>query len=208
MRITLIVLLSVFVLACNTTPKNQNSIVETKDEYVIDSNAMALNDQAMKLHIFGPNDSLLLDSAIYLLDKATNMDSNYFIAYSNKIMYLFMKGDWDRALETNRKIRDLQPGVPNWIMREGWINEMLGKTSQANYYYKEGVISFEELLSDSSKYHWTIEFDYAHALVFVDQYEQGEMVIEKLQKQYPNELTLIGYELPKKELILTIAVGK
>lgn len=96
--------------------------------------AVQLNNQAMTLVSYIDNaDSS--KKAISLLDQATKIDSNYFMGYSNKLMFFFQLKQFDKLIQTNNKLIQLRPSAHDLYLRGGMFYEQIGDTVYANSYF-------------------------------------------------------------------------
>jgi tetratricopeptide (TPR) repeat protein len=107
-------------------------------KHKVDPTAVQLNNQAMKLVRFIDNaDSS--KKAISLLDKATLMDSNYFLGYSNKLMFYYQLKQLDKLIWTNNKLIQLRPSAHDLYLRGGIFYEQIGDTVSANGYFNKSL---------------------------------------------------------------------
>ena len=72
--------------------------------------AVQLNGQAMDLIRFNENPDSAA-KALALLDKATTIDSKYFLAYFNKLMFLSPFKKIDEEIRINNKLITLRPDL-------------------------------------------------------------------------------------------------
>lgn len=79
------------------------------------------------------------NKAIYLLDKATEIDSSYFLGYSNKLMFYYQLKRFDKALLTNNKLIQLRPNAHDLYLRSGMLLTQLGDTATAKMYFTRGL---------------------------------------------------------------------
>src|SRR5262245_4316237 len=75
-----------------------------------DKRAIELNERAVKLF-----QERKTDSALILLDKAIQIDSNHFYAYGNKCGYLWQLNRNEEALETARQFKNPSGGTYSWL---------------------------------------------------------------------------------------------
>jgi len=149
-------------------------------------------------------DTIKVDSAILLLDLATELDSLYFLGYVNKIRFLMIKEDFKRLLETNKRIRQLRPGQPSWIIQRGLILELSGDIEEATVEYENGVKEYENILHSDSNLSWEFELEFAESLVLANNYERALKIIEKMRDQYPDLEIWAAYKLHTKDELLEL----
>ena len=175
---------------------------ESKSDYKPDPESIELNNQALEITISHSDDSMKIDSAISLLDKATVVDSLYFLGYANKMLFLMIKQDFPRLLETNKRIRELRPNQPNWVIQRALILELSGEIDKANREYKKGVSGYEQIIASEANLSWEFELEYAQSLVMANHYDKAQKIINRLKKENPDLEIWEAFELQtKKELL-------
>jgi len=112
--------------------------------------AIELNKQAMTLVSFidNPDSS---QKAINLLDKATTIDTNYFLGYANKLMFYYQLHQFDKALLTNNKLIQLRPTAHDLYLRSGMLYTQLGDTTNAKTYFTKGLTICNSVLDTMTK---------------------------------------------------------
>lgn len=129
-------------------------------KHIEDSKARQLNDSAIKL--IGKGGSY--EQAILLLNKATEIDSDYFTAYWNKIAYQNKLKKYSSALKTATELNRLRPNMPEYYVTVGMLAEKTGDTISCNKYYKDGLAHFNNILdtmNEKSKNYGTFMMDKA-----------------------------------------------
>ena len=116
----------------------------------VDSAAVQFNNQAMALVPFIDNaDSS--KKAISLLDKATEIDSGYFLGYSNKLMFYYQLEQFEKALLTNNKLIQLRPNAYDLYLKSGMLYSQLGDTTNAKTYFTKGLTICNSVLDTMKK---------------------------------------------------------
>jgi tetratricopeptide (TPR) repeat protein len=116
--------------------------------------AIELNNKAIKMYSYigdesiSMHDSLLIDSAIVLLNKAIKIDNQYYLAYANKAMMLARCKLYTNAIETLDQIIKIRPNYAEGIANQGFIYEKTGDLNKANEKYKEAINAYLRRLSD------------------------------------------------------------
>lgn len=111
---------------------------QTSVKHKPDPAAVQLNNQAMTLVRYIDNaDSS--KKAISLLDQATNIDSNYFMGYSNKLMFFFQLKQFDKLIQTNNILLQLRPSAHDLYLRGGMFYQQIGDTVSANNYFSKSL---------------------------------------------------------------------
>lgn len=127
-----------------------NSCGQKSAKRKVDPAAIQLNNQAMTLVPYIDN----VDSskkAISLLDKATEIDSNYFLGYSNKLMFYYQLKQYDKALWTNNKLIQLRPNAHDLYMRSGMLYEELADTVSSTTYFTKSLTIINSLLDTMNR---------------------------------------------------------
>jgi hypothetical protein len=75
--------------------------------------SVLLNNQATEIMDDNP------DSALVLLNKASQIDSNYYLPYYHKVMILFEKQDFKKALQTQKSAMRTNPELAEGIFLLG-----------------------------------------------------------------------------------------
>ncbi|OSZ79897.1 hypothetical protein CAP36_01115 [Chitinophagaceae bacterium IBVUCB2] len=103
-----------------------------------DPEAVQLNNQAMMLVPYIENaDSS--KKAITLLDQATTIDSNYFLGYSNKLMFYYQLQEFDKLILTNNKLIQLRPSAHDLYLSGGVFYHQIGDSISANRYFNKSL---------------------------------------------------------------------
>lgn len=107
-------------------------------KHKVDPAAVQLNNRAMTLVLFidNPDSS---KKAISLLDKATLIDSNYFLCYANKLMFYYQLKQYDKLIWTNNKLIQLRPSAQDLYLRGGIFYEQIGDIESAKGYFKKSL---------------------------------------------------------------------
>jgi tetratricopeptide (TPR) repeat protein len=136
--ITLFLLIALF--SCEQNPP----------KHKVDPAAVQLNNQAMTLVPFidNPDSS---KKAISLLDKATLLDSNYFLGYSNKLMFYYQLKQFGKLISTNNKLIQLRPSAYDLYLRGGLFYEQNADTVSANRYFNKSLTICNAVLDTMNK---------------------------------------------------------
>lgn len=171
----------------------------------INQRAIELNNKAVEYLQFGQPTTEQIDSAIYFLDMATEIEEDYFIAYTNKIIFLNMNKDYSRLLETNKELQRLRPNQPMWIIQEGLFQELSGDSLLAFDLYNKGLIMYDSIIRNDTTIGFDFEFEYIGSLILGNKPELAKKIFNELNSKYPNNEILKHFVLEsKKELLLKI----
>lgn len=186
---TIPILILLYLVSCSEKKKfNQESIkLYNKAYYFTQLNK--LNDNQ-------------LDSAINLLDRATDIEQDYSNAYISRIQFLILKKDYNRALNTNKQIQRINPHQPMWIIQEGMIYELSGNIEKAKEIYNHGISKYELILEQAQEFELKLELEFIGSLVMANNPELAKNKLEEINQEYPNNKILKHFELMKKEDLL------
>jgi|ERR1035437_4668718 tetratricopeptide (TPR) repeat protein len=171
MRLILFLLLFGFV-ACGQQIK----------KYVPDKKAMHLNDSAMQIVMHSNNDSDC-QKAIILLDQATKIDTNYFMAFFHKLSGQLQLKQYSKALETAKHINWIRPNYIDAYVTVGILSEKLGDTVTATKYYNLALDKYNKVLDTMNitnrDYNMLLMYK-GIDLILVGQQAKGNKVLEQL----------------------------
>ncbi|MDQ3112231.1 MAG: hypothetical protein M3R17_20290 [Bacteroidota bacterium] len=130
-------LIFAFLLLALVSCGSQEEGATDADKY--NDSAVKLNDSAVRMTMTFKPDSITYMKAVELLDQASAIDSNYYLAYHHKIMFLFGAKQFDKALVASKQIVRLSPNVPESYGRPGIICEILGDSVTAHTYFQKAA---------------------------------------------------------------------
>ena len=205
----LITLVSIAV-SCSQKSNDTKSEIEQEPqtEYKPNPEAIELNNKALEITMFHRDDLIKVDSAILLLDKVTELDSLYFLGYANNVQVLMIKQDFPRLLETNKRMRELRPNQPSWIIQRALILELSGDINKANTEYKKGIKEYEQIIDSEASLSWEFELEYAQSLVMANNYDKAQKIIDGLKEENPNLEIWEAFELQTKDELLKLMIEK
>ncbi|MEO6852134.1 MAG: hypothetical protein ABI166_15940 [Mucilaginibacter sp.] len=147
--------------------------------------SLQMQDQQMGLAKYGSMDSVK-KVQIALLNRATKIDSNYFLGYWNKFPIQYALKQYANALATGKEMLRLKPKDTIVQFLVGKIYDQMGDTVIAKVYYKGYLIYCErklDTMSRSSKQRSLVEFEKALVLILLNQPQKGHDILNKLYKQ-------------------------
>ena len=172
-----------------------------------DPAAVEFNKKALSLMPFFDN----VDSsrkAIFLLDRATIIDSNYFAGYYNKLMFLNTLKQFDKAILAANNLIRIRPFAHDLYLTRGFLYDQIGDTiSSRNDFQRSLAICNAVLDTMNSK---NTAFDYllmnkATNLVMLGDQKEGNKVLKKLYDKQTDETFKKFYgslmNKPKKEFL-------
>lgn len=206
MKYLILIVLASIAISCSQNQNDTKNEIkrETLFEYKPNPESIELNNKALEITMFHREDSIKVDSAILLLDKATELDSLFFLGYCSKVQFLMIKKDFPRLLENNKRIRELRPNQPNWIIQRALILELSGEIEKANTEYKKGISEYEQIMDSERNLSWEFELEFAQNLVMANNYDKAQKIVNRLKKENPNLEILKAFQLQKKDELLKL----
>lgn len=195
---TKLLLLPLLSWACSTPPKE----VE-KDMDVL---AITLNDSAMQLA--RTYDSLQIESALLLWEKALEHEPDYEIALMNKLVFLNHQGRTSEAMATLQQLEKLQPENSELKVWSGIFTEIHQDSLQARLKFIEADKLYKKQLNNSSgasRAYQLLLINYAVNLKFLGLESDANKLLEEIKNRKGNEdlyeMTTNFQLLNRRELI-------
>lgn len=173
-----------------------NSFGQKPEHYKPDPTAVQFNNQAMTLVAYLENaDSSL--KAISLLDKATTIDSNYFLGYYNKLIFYYQLKQFDKAILTNNKLLQLRPNAYDLYMTGGMLYEQIGDTVAAKTYFSKSLNicnSVLDTMNRQNRYFVTVRTNQAINLIMLNDSTKANKIFKDLYESLPEDLEFDNVE--------------
>lgn len=161
----------------------------------INPTAVRLNDSAIYLYPYADNyDSV--NKAVRLLDSATAIDSNYFLGYSNKLMFLNQLKQYDKAIVAVNNLIRLKPNANDIYFIGGIFYEKMGDTVSSHFYFQKSLIICSKILDTmnvNNKNYDMLVTNKAMDLIMLGQQANGNLLLKQV---YENQT-----DSSQKELI-------
>ena len=135
--------------------------IKSLDNKKIDERAIEFNNKATDCVIRGKQ-----DSALYFINRAIEIDSNYYLAYNQKVMILMGLKRNNEALATAKKISRFNKDTISMI--EGMVLESIGKLDKAKDIYKRLIIN-----KNYFNKNYLLQIDYAILVTIVYGKDKG-----------------------------------
>lgn len=155
-------------------------------KHIVDPQARKLNDSAtivaMKQQDYA--------TAIALLDKATQIDSNFLTAYANKLSFQLQLKQFDKALITAFDLKRIKPNAPDYYVTIGMLYDIKGDTVLSKTYFAEAATCYDKILdtmSTSNKDRDMLLMNKAVNLVLIGQQGQGNKILKQLYDRQHDE---------------------
>ncbi|MGB1316507.1 MAG: tetratricopeptide repeat protein [Chitinophagales bacterium] len=133
-----------------------------------------------------------LDSGIYYLNQAIELDKNYYNTYENMIKLLRDKNDYKGMISTLKIMQSLNPQNSFLVIREAQVFELLGDTITSKKLYSDGIEKFKEVINDDSGFDLRQEYFMSLFLSGNDKLAVEE--IKSMYKKYPYKTkTLVSF---------------
>lgn len=190
MKILSLSFLFTILFACSENQQTKKYVPHPSAKQLADSAAMIMMHSDDK------------EKAIALLDQATQIDSNYYLAFFNKLLFQSSLNRFDDALVTVKNLIRLRPQDPDTYMTAGSTYWMAGDSLQAMNHFTKASNLFDEMLdtmSTSNKSYQPALMDQAIALILIGNEEKGKKALTDLYNKQTNE---------DNKLVLKMFLGK
>lgn len=187
---------------------------ENSTKFKFNPEAIELNNKAMTLVPFidNPDSS---NKALTFLDQATNIDSNYYLGYSNKLMFYYQLKQFDKVAMTLNKLIQLRPTAHDLYMMSGILYEQMGDSiSSINYFQKSLTICNNVLdtMNLRNRDYEMLSMNKAINLIMLGDEVQGNQLLKQLYDSETDsalkELSKSLMNKTKKELLDSMAENK
>jgi tetratricopeptide (TPR) repeat protein len=158
------------------------SCAQDTPKHKVDPAAKAFNERAMTLYSFIDN----IDSAkkaIVLLDSATTIDSDYYLAYYNKLIFSTNIKQFDKALLAANNLIRIRPSVHDFYLTRGFLYYRLGNTNASKSDFQHSLTICGKVLdtmSSKNKNYDYISMDRAISLIMLGQQDKGQQILKQI----------------------------
>lgn len=181
MKLILLIATFVTLTSCAQGVKQENKVL-------IDPNAQRLNDSAVALASTSNHDKKL--EAVKLLDKATEIQPDYYLAHWNKMAYQNELGLTKDAFLTLKKLEELRPEYPDLKVIAGIFLELNKDSLKARNKFLEADKIYQAILDTLSKgadpYQTTL-MNKAVNLKFLGREKEGNEILAGIQQGQTDE---------------------
>jgi tetratricopeptide (TPR) repeat protein len=175
-------------------------------KHKVDPAVVKLNDSAMALVRFVNIDST--KKAIFFLDRATAIDSNYFMAYWNKLSLQSELKQYDKAILTVSNLIRLKPDEHEIYLIGGTLYEKMGDTISSKIYFQKSLTICTNVLDTmniKNKDYNMLFMDEAINLIMLSNQTKGNQFLKQLYDRQTDsffkELTATYMNKNKKEVL-------
>jgi tetratricopeptide (TPR) repeat protein len=183
-----------------------SSCAQTSQRSHIDPLAIRMNDSAMALFRYGNMDST--QKALSYLDKATKLDSNYYLGFSNKRIVQTQLKLYRDLITTTKSLIRLRPLAPDFYLSAGTLYEKLNDSVSATKYYEQALILYNHLLDTVSLQNGNYDIffmDRALDIILLGDQNKGDSLLKQLYDRQTDDdfrqMTLSFMNKNKKKLI-------
>lgn len=130
------------------------------------------------------------DKAIDLLDQAIKIDSNYYLAFSNKVTFQLALNQIDKALLTAKNLNRIKPSSPDYFVSVGLIYDKIGDTVSSQKYFKKAVVFYDKIvdtINKANKNYDMLLFNKAVNLKFIGKEKEGNEILKELYDKSKDE---------------------
>ena len=146
-----------------------------------DKEAIALNNQAVGLLFKYP------DSALKLLDMATDIDQMYYVAYSNKITIYCYEGNYEKATVACEKAVLAKPDVAEGVTLLGMLYDYTGQQDKAKDQYQTAIELFDKRIRASEKDNYANRLNRTLVLLLLGLEIEGQKEVHVLLQENPED---------------------
>ncbi|MEO7044161.1 MAG: hypothetical protein ABI091_02555 [Ferruginibacter sp.] len=111
---------------------------QTTTKHTVNPESVRLNDKIIPLFSFTNNPDSCR-KALLILDSATTIDSNNFIAHYNKLMFFYGLKQYGKAINTANKLISLRPNAHDLFMLKGNLLNKSGDTTSAKLNFEKSL---------------------------------------------------------------------
>ena len=174
--------------------------------HTVDPAAKKLNDSAVSIAMH----SYDYTKAVELLDKATQIDSNYFGAYRNKMSFqgLVKPFDADKILVIQKSLNRLRPLDPEYYMNIGMLYFKKGDSLTSSTYFSNALLHFDNILDtmhSTSPGYDVLMMQKAYTLIFQGNDQKAHDLLQKLydttKDSVAKEMILPALQKTRKDFI-------
>ncbi len=152
--------------------------------------AIAYNNKAVNLFAKNTDTIDSVEKALGYLDQAIAQDSNYLMAYTNKVNFLLALHRYDEALRIAHIIIDKKPDFTETHTLLGMIYDKLNQDSLADRQYQQALTLYEQDEADTVNTVYQANQFVLRMLLDSTQKEQVLTEIDRMLEAHPTDQTL------------------
>ena len=176
--------LFIFLLFTTFTSCAQNTEKKKRDPRVTELTKSII---PLVYHLENPDSCL---KALSYLDSATALDSNCFLCYQNKIMFLNNLKQYDKIIIANNNLIRIAPNAHDLYMTGGIYYEKVGDAENSKKYFKKSLSICNIVLDTMNRKHrdyvmFTI--NKATDLIMLEDQKQAKEILKDLYDSEPDD---------------------
>ncbi|HAW81860.1 MAG TPA: hypothetical protein DCX27_20440 [Balneola sp.] len=164
--------------------------------------AVSINDIAMQKYqdyILGyREDEEVLDTVLFELNRAIDIDSSNYVFYTNKATVLSLLNQDNNAIKALEKATKIKPNFAENLMYLGLLNESIGADSIANSWYSQAIKAYDERIENDQSI-VSNKINRAYLLFFTEGKERALKAFEIVKLEHPDSEEVIFMEPLFKE---------
>ena len=164
--------------------------------------AVSINDIAMQKYqdyILGyREDEEVLDTVLFELNRAIDIDSSNYVFYTNKDTVLSLLNQDNNAIKALEKATKIKPNFAENLMYLGLLNESIGADSIANSWYSQAIKAYDERIENDQSI-VSNKINRAYLLFFTEGKERALKAFEIVKLEHPDSEEVIFMEPLFKE---------
>ena len=187
-----------------------NACGQSPSRHTIHPEAVKLNNKIIELSPYLDNPDSCRKAIAYL-DQATTIDSNYFLGYYNKLIFLYPLKQYEKAVFAVNNCIRLKPGAHDLYLTGGVLYEKIGNKILAKRYFEKSlaiVSSVLDTMEVNSLNYEMLSINKGINLIMLGQDKRGRDIIkamyERQKEPHMQEMALLFLNKGKEELIETM----
>jgi tetratricopeptide (TPR) repeat protein len=166
-----------------------SSCGQTPTKHKVNPESVRLNNKIIPLLSFTNNPDSCR-KALSFLDSATAIDSEDFIAYYNKLMFLYGLREYDKAISTANELIRLRPNAHDLFMVKGNLLNKIGDTTSANLNFEKSLKICNDVLDtmhETNRDYTTFVIDKAVNLIMLGDSVKANNILKILYDKQPDD---------------------
>ncbi|HAH51242.1 MAG TPA: hypothetical protein DCL80_08235 [Balneola sp.] len=186
-----------FLVALSMSCKSDNNKANEFDPIAVSINDIAM--QKYQDYILGyREDEEVLDTVLFELNRAIDIDSSNYVFYTNKATVLSLLNQDNNAIKALEKATKIKPNFAENLMYLGLLNESIGADSIANSWYSQAIKAYDERIENDQSI-VSNKINRAYLLFFTEGKERALKAFEIVKLEHPDSEEVIFMEPLFKE---------
>ena len=162
---------------------------QTTTKHKVNPESVRLNKEIIPLFSYTNNPDSCR-KALLILDSITAIDSNDFIAYNNKLFFLYGLKQYDIAINTTNKLISLRPNAHDLFMLKGNLLYKIGDTTSANLNFEKSLKicnSVLDTMHETDRDYVMFVIDKAVNLIMLGDSAKANKILKILYDKQPDD---------------------